>query len=76
VLLSSDVAPNATHGWSEYMSIYQPAFEKELDRLAKAEPSSEIYRGVIVDEYGCDSIVKRPGITSSARAARPARFRR
>ena len=31
VLLSSEVAPMATHGWPEYISIYQPAFEAELD---------------------------------------------
>ena len=30
VLLSSEVAPYATHGWPEYISIYQPDFEKEL----------------------------------------------
>src|SRR5579885_3222156 len=29
VLLSSEVAPEATHGWPEYISIYQPAFEGE-----------------------------------------------
>lgn len=39
VLLSSEVAPEATHGWPEYLSVYQPAFERELDRLARAEPS-------------------------------------
>ena len=38
VLLSNDVQPNATHGWPEFISIYQPAFEAELDRVAKSLP--------------------------------------
>ncbi len=45
VLLSSTVAPMATHGWPEYISIYQPAFELELDRMARAEPTVEIFPG-------------------------------
>lgn len=45
VLLSSDVAPLATHGWPEYISIYQPAFEAELDVLARATRSVEIFQG-------------------------------
>jgi 2-polyprenyl-6-methoxyphenol hydroxylase-like FAD-dependent oxidoreductase len=45
VLLSSDVAPNATHGWPEYISIYQPAFEAELDLIVKAQPSVEVFQG-------------------------------
>src|SRR5262249_12036068 len=48
VLLSSPVLPMATHGWPEYISIYQPAFEKELDRLAKAEPSADTFQGETV----------------------------
>lgn len=48
ILLSSDVSPKATHGWPEYTSIYQPAFEKELDVLAKATPSVEILQGMTV----------------------------
>ena len=44
VLLSSDVSPNATHGWPEYISIYQPAFEGELDRLVKAQPSVSVFQ--------------------------------
>jgi 2-polyprenyl-6-methoxyphenol hydroxylase-like FAD-dependent oxidoreductase len=46
VLLSSDVSPMATHGWPEYTSIYQPTFETALDRIAAAEPSIELFRGV------------------------------
>jgi 2-polyprenyl-6-methoxyphenol hydroxylase-like FAD-dependent oxidoreductase len=45
VLLSSEVSPMATHGWPEYTSIYQPSFEKELDRLARSAPSVEIFGG-------------------------------
>ena len=45
MLLSSDVAPNATHGWPEYVSIYQPAFEAELDVIAKGLPGVEVFQG-------------------------------
>jgi 2-polyprenyl-6-methoxyphenol hydroxylase-like FAD-dependent oxidoreductase len=45
VLLSSDVAPNATHGWPEYISLYQPAFEGELDTIVKAQPSADVFQG-------------------------------
>ena len=55
VLLSSPVLPMATHGWPEYISIYQPAFEKELDRLAKAEPSVEVFQGETVTAIAQDA---------------------
>lgn len=45
ILLSSDVAPNATHGWPEYISIYQPAFEGELDQAVKTLPSVDVFQG-------------------------------
>jgi len=45
VLLSSDVSPEATHGWPEYISIYQPAFEGELDLIVKALPSVDVFQG-------------------------------
>ena len=45
VLLSSEVAREATHGWPEYISIYQPAFEGELDRIVKAQPSVDVFQG-------------------------------
>jgi 2-polyprenyl-6-methoxyphenol hydroxylase-like FAD-dependent oxidoreductase len=45
ILLSSDVAPMATHGWPEYTSIYQPSFEKELDIAARAVPNVELFQG-------------------------------
>ena len=50
VLLSSDVAPYATHGWPEYISIYQPAFESELDAIAKSVPNVEVFQGQKVVE--------------------------
>jgi 2-polyprenyl-6-methoxyphenol hydroxylase-like FAD-dependent oxidoreductase len=55
VLLSSPVLPIATHGWPEYISIYQPAFEKELDRLAKAERSVEVFQGETVTAIAQDA---------------------
>ena len=45
VLLSSEVDPAATHGWPEYISIHQPAFEAELDRLVRAEPNVTLMQG-------------------------------
>lgn len=45
VLLSNKVAPMATHGWPEMTSIYQPAFEAELDVLAKSLPSVDVFQG-------------------------------
>jgi 2-polyprenyl-6-methoxyphenol hydroxylase-like FAD-dependent oxidoreductase len=58
ILLSSEVSPQATHGWPEYTSIYQPAFEKELDVLAKAEPGVEIIQGATVNglQQGPDGV--------------------
>ncbi len=45
VLLSSDVAPVAAHGWPEYTSIYQPAFESALDAIARAQPNLTVFQG-------------------------------
>lgn len=45
ILLSSEVSPMATHGWPEYISIYQPSFEKELDRAARTQPCVDILTG-------------------------------
>src|SRR6185312_15325721 len=58
VLLSSDVAPMATHGWPEYISIYQPAFEGELDLIVKAQPSVDVFQGerVIAIEQDADGV--------------------
>ncbi len=59
VLLSSEVASLATHGWPEYTSIYQPAFEKELDVLARATPGVDLLQGHTVTalEQGGDSVL-------------------
>src|SRR3954451_16604219 len=48
VLLSSKVAPLATHGWPEFISVYQPAFEAELDRIVRLEPNIELQTGETV----------------------------
>lgn len=48
VLMSSPVEPKATHGWPEFISVYQPAFESELDVLAKAEPTVDVLQGETV----------------------------
>src|ERR1700716_1464661 len=42
ILLSNEVAPHAIHGWPEMTSIYQPAFEAELDLAAKALPTVDV----------------------------------
>ncbi len=58
VLLSSRVAERATHGWPEYISVYQPAFEAELDRAAKALPTVEVRQGetVVALEQDADRV--------------------
>ena len=68
VLLSSEVAPLATHGWPEYISIYQPAFEQELDRLVKAQPTVDVFQGETVTalRQGAQSVV----VTASNRRGR------
>jgi len=45
ILLSNNVEPYATHGWPEFISIYQPAFEAELDKVAKSLPSVDVLQG-------------------------------
>jgi len=45
VLLSNDVAEMETHGWPEMTSIYQPAFEAELDIEAKSLASVDVMQG-------------------------------
>lgn len=59
VLLSSEVAPRATHGWPEYISIYQPAFEKQLDIAVRAESAIDLMLGLtaIAIEQSNDSAV-------------------
>jgi len=45
ILLSNEVARQATHGWPEMTSIYQPAFEAELDLVVRALPSVDVLQG-------------------------------
>ena len=45
VLLSNDVSPLAAHGWPEMTSIYQPAFEAELDIEVRNLPSVDLFLG-------------------------------
>ncbi|HWC30564.1 MAG TPA: FAD-dependent monooxygenase, partial [Dehalococcoidia bacterium] len=54
VLMSSKVEPLATHGWPEFISVYQPAFEAELDLLARAEPNIDVFQGETVVALGQD----------------------
>ncbi len=69
ILLSSDVSPMATHGWPEYTSIYQPSFEKELDRIVRSLPSVKIFQGETVTALTQDAdsvsvtVEKRTGKT-------------
>jgi 2-polyprenyl-6-methoxyphenol hydroxylase-like FAD-dependent oxidoreductase len=45
ILLSNDIEPYASHGWPEFTSIYQPAFEAELDIEVKKLSSVEVHQG-------------------------------
>ncbi len=45
VLLSNEVATHATHGHPEMTSIYQPAFEAELDAIAKSIATIDVLQG-------------------------------
>src|ERR1700746_1635649 len=71
VLLSSPVLPVATHGWPEYISIYQPAFERELDRLPTAERSVEVFQGEPVTPLlKMARALRQPRLTIVASAAK------
>lgn len=61
VLLSNRVSANATHGWPEMTSIYQPAFEAELDATAKSLPTVAVFQGHEV--VGLDQDAERVEIT-------------
>ena len=45
VLLSNRVAEHEIHGWPEMTSIYQPAFEAELDAVVRYLPTVERLQG-------------------------------
>ena len=68
VLLSSTVAPLATHGWPEFTSLYQPAFERELDIMAKALPQVDVLQGQTV--VAVDQDAERVEVTVEADGAR------
>src|SRR5215475_12666057 len=45
ILMSNRIAERATHGWPEFISIYQPAFEAELDVEAKQLANVDVFQG-------------------------------
>lgn len=65
VLMSSKVQPLATHGWPEFISVYQPAFETELDLLARADPNIDVFQGETAVAIGQD----RDGVKATAERA-------
>lgn len=62
ILLSNDVAGLETHGWPEMTSIYQPAFEAELDVTAKSLTSVDVLQGWTVNGLHQD----KDGVTVTA----------
>ena len=75
ILLRNKVTPYATHGWPEFISIYQPAFESQLDRLAKELPSVEVHQGHTVTAVGQDSDAAEITVEDEAGATRRVRGR-
>ena len=61
VLLSNEVSPLESHGWPEMTSIYQPAFEAELDIEAKSLASVDVLQGwaVTAIEQDIDGVTVR-----------------
>jgi len=59
ILMSNRVAEQATHGWPEFISIYQPAFEAELDVEAKKLASVDVRQGerVVALEQDADKVM-------------------
>ena len=55
ILLSNSVQAKATHGWPEVISIYQPAFEAELDVVVKSLPGVDLLRGFTATAIQQDS---------------------
>jgi 2-polyprenyl-6-methoxyphenol hydroxylase-like FAD-dependent oxidoreductase len=73
VLMSSKVATLATHGWPEFTSVYQPAFEAALDRLVQAEPTVDVFQGYTV--AGLEQDADGVDVTTEAPDGAKARFR-
>jgi 2-polyprenyl-6-methoxyphenol hydroxylase-like FAD-dependent oxidoreductase len=70
ILLSSKVSPLATHGWPEFISVYQPAFEAELDALVRDEPNIVLHQGetVVAVDQTLDSVtVTTSGVSGESR---------
>ena len=72
ILLSNDVAEMETHGWPEMTSIYQPAFEAELDVMAKSLAGIDVLQGWTVnglhqDDDGVTVTAKSDGETRELR---------
>jgi 2-polyprenyl-6-methoxyphenol hydroxylase-like FAD-dependent oxidoreductase len=65
VLMSNVVSPLAIHGWPEMTSVYQPAFEAELDRLVRACPTIDVFTGETVVSLDQDS----DGVTVTSQTA-------
>jgi len=76
ILMSSRVAEYATHGWPEYISIYQPAFEGELDIAAKALPNVDVFQGekVVALDQSADGVTITVESESGAKRAVAGRF--
>src|SRR5262249_52495991 len=45
ILMSNRIGERATHGWPEFISIYQPAFEAELDVEARKLATVDVFLG-------------------------------
>ena len=59
ILMSNRIAERATHGWPEFISIYQPAFEAELDVEAKQLANVDVFQGdkVVALEQDGDKVM-------------------
>jgi 2-polyprenyl-6-methoxyphenol hydroxylase-like FAD-dependent oxidoreductase len=73
VLMSNRIQEHATHGWPEFISIYQPAFEGELDIEAKRLPTVEVFQGekvVALDQDAAGVTITVEDETGARREAR------
>ncbi len=76
ILLSNAVQPKATHGWPEFISIYQPAFEAELDNVARSLPTVDVLQGqdAIAVEQDADKVTVTVEDENGARRAIEGRY--
>jgi 2-polyprenyl-6-methoxyphenol hydroxylase-like FAD-dependent oxidoreductase len=75
VLMSNCIQDYATHGWPEFISIYQPAFEGELDAVAKSLPTVDVFQGEKVVALDQDADGVTITVEDEAGALRVARGR-